>query len=152
MDDPREDALQCTPKLHSIPGGEEHCIRIDVGKRVVHDQTWAPIALRNDPERGDAETGPVGHDVVRQHDPVPLPAEVNHLFTYELSLTEGRFMRASGGGGIPASLLPRGGRHRYASAALAEVMKKACGAVGEVTNSPTYIGAPTLPYHSLLPS
>jgi len=81
-----EDALQGTTKLHGFRGSEGNCVGIDIVEGVIHNDTWAAVALRDHSQGRQFEVREVLDQSIGEHNPVALTDKVQHFLTEEIQV------------------------------------------------------------------
>ena len=83
VDHGAEDALKRPAELHGVAGRSSRSFCVHPRERVVHDESWAVVSLRDDAQWGHSQIRQVSHGFVWEDQPIPLVAEVDHLFGHE---------------------------------------------------------------------
>jgi len=83
-----EEALQSSAKLHGLCGSMTNGVIIDPPEGQVHNKVRASLPLRNNPQRGETETGQVFYQIIREDSPEAFLDKVGHFVVNKVSVVD----------------------------------------------------------------
>jgi hypothetical protein len=122
-------------------GCEFDSVGVDAVKRQIHNEPGATVALRDTTEGGDTEAAEMfetrestefADSFIRKHGPKTLLGKVGHLFSDEVDMVLGRFVRTTLESGVDVCVGPAGGAGDDRHAMIPEGDEEAGGRMGKL--------------------